>query len=188
MYPVIQFIIHIPMAESYSRPIETNDPRFLHTASLYAVRSELSIRWVDPEVKMLRDQECIQVGELIIFVGYCIMNQHKAKKINHYLPIGKHYAYVIRLRYGMQQWFLVIPPEALEKLYKEWQISQDWSEYKLEFTYLESKDIFTSKNHSMKPLLEKWQVLLMPYVDQKKKPKPRPDKQVNIIFNINKKK
>lgn len=149
------------MTEMYSWSIISEDPNFLHTSALYAVRSEISLRWIIPEIKKWYDTEYLQIGDLKIFVGYCIMNDHNSTSKMLTLPKGKHHAYVIWLRYWLQQWFLLLPPQRLEIFFEDGHITQKYDHCVLDLQFLEDKEIILDETLSLNRFLEKWQMLLI---------------------------
>jgi len=153
------------MAESYSWPVITDDPDYLQTSALYAVRSEISLRWIVPEIKKWLDTEYIQIGDLKIFVGYCIMNDHNPKKQLISLPIGKRHACVLCLRYWIQQWFLLLTPQRLEIFFEDGHVTQKYGRYFLRLQFLANKDIILDDQLPLNKFLEMWQMLLMPYLE-----------------------
>jgi len=151
------------MAESYSRPLESDDENFIQTSALYAVRSEISLRGVIPQVKQGRDTEYIQIWPLKIFVGYCVMNDDIPQEKNLQLPAGDHHACVIRLRYGMDQWFMILTPKQIWLLHLMQYITQKNNDYLLNLTFTPDREIILDHSLGMKKFLEKWHDLLAPY-------------------------
>jgi len=148
-----------PMAELSSWPFDTAPHSFLTDSALFAVKSELAMRELWPEVFWKAKPPYILLRQTKIYTDYYINNSFVETK-QYTFPQWADHAFVLRIKPWVEWTFVILNPEMIASLHEQDLIRLIGSEYHLMISFFSNRDILLANSYPLHNHLERRSDLL----------------------------